>query len=211
MLPVGTHIPVMIDSETVAVTEPMDAVRVEEPSDTPVERPVVGPTVATAGVLDVHVAEFVTFAVVPSEYVPLAVNCWSSPTPEFAGFGAITVDSTIAGVTFSVALPDTDPDFAVTTVEPIAIALASPELELTVPIAGLAEVQLTLLVKSAVVVSEYVPVALSCSVSPAATLGAATLGALGVTAMESNVVGVEESPPPPRAVSTVKRAATIKP
>ena len=66
----------------------------------------------------------------------------------------ITIDSSIAGVTCSVALPDTDPDLAVIVADPTANALASPELELIVPTVGAAEVQLTLAVKSAVVLSE---------------------------------------------------------
>jgi len=66
----------------------------------------------------------------------------------------ITIDSSIAGVTSSVALPDTDPDLAVIVADPTANASASPELELIVPTVGVAEVQLTLAVKSAVVLSE---------------------------------------------------------
>jgi hypothetical protein len=42
------------------------------------------------------------------------------------------MDSKIAGVTVSVALPDTDPDVAVIVVEPTAKALASPEVTFTV-------------------------------------------------------------------------------
>jgi len=57
-------------------------------------------------------------------------------------------------VTVSFALPDTEPDLAVTTVEPTATAWASPQLEATVPTDGLADDQLTLLVKSAVELSE---------------------------------------------------------
>ena len=67
ILPVGTHIPLMIDSGAVVMTDPIDAVIVEEPSETPVVRPVVRPTVATDGVLDVHVATFVTSVVLVSE------------------------------------------------------------------------------------------------------------------------------------------------
>jgi hypothetical protein len=57
----------MIDSDTVVVTDPIEAVTVEEPSDTPVVRPVAESTVATDGVLDVHVATVVSLAVVASE------------------------------------------------------------------------------------------------------------------------------------------------
>jgi hypothetical protein len=91
------------------------------------------------------------------------------------------MDSKIAGVTVSVALPDTDPDAAVIAVEPTAKALASPEFALTVALAGVPEVHATRLVKLAVLVYENVPVAVNCCVSP---LG--MLGEFGVTAMETN-------------------------
>jgi hypothetical protein len=90
------------------------------------------------------------------------------------------MDSKIAGVTVSVALSDTDPDVAVIVVEPTAKALASPELAFTVALAGVPEVHVTILVKLAVLVSENVPVAVNCCVSP---LG--MLGEFGVTAMET--------------------------
>ena len=48
-------------------TDPTVAVIVVDPADTQLASPVVGPTVATAGVLDVQVAWFVTLFVVPSE------------------------------------------------------------------------------------------------------------------------------------------------
>ena len=91
------------------------------------------------------------------------------------------MDSTTAGVTASVALPDTDPDVAVITVEPTAKALASPELALIVALAWAPDVHVTVLVKLTVLVSENVPVAVNCCVSPAGTLGV-----FGVTAMETN-------------------------
>jgi hypothetical protein len=104
-----------------------------------------------------------------------------SPTPENAGFGAIKKDSRIAPVTFNVPLPETEPEVAVMIVDPTATVWASPEDALTVAMVGVFEVQLTLLVKSAVLVSLNVPVALNCWVSPFGRLGV-----LGVTAMDSN-------------------------
>src|SRR6202043_224530 len=93
---------------------------VAEPSDTPVARPVVGPTVATGVALEVQFAMLVTFAVEPSEYVPVAVSWVEIPTGANAGFGVITNDCSAVGVTVRVVLPDTDPDVAVTTVDPTA-------------------------------------------------------------------------------------------
>jgi hypothetical protein len=74
------------------------------------------------------------------------------------------MDVNIADVTFNVVLPDTDPEVAVTTVEPTLKAFASPEFALTVAVAGVPEVQVTLLVKSDVLASLNVPVALNCCV-----------------------------------------------
>ena len=92
----------------------------------------------------------------------------------------MAIDTSAAGVTVSVVLPDTDPDVAVITVEPAVNTLASPELTFTVATAGVLEVQVTLLVKSAVLVSEKVPVAVNCCVTPSGTLGI-----LGATAMDT--------------------------
>jgi hypothetical protein len=73
---------------------------------------------------EIQFATVVTFWLVPSEYVPVAISCLPIPIPIVAGFGVIEIDSRIAGVTFSVTLPDTDPEVAVITVDPTANALA---------------------------------------------------------------------------------------
>ena len=65
-------------------------------------------------------------------------------------------------MTFNVPLPETEPEVAVMTVDPTATVWASPEDAFTVAMVGVFEVQLTLLVKSAVLVSLNVPVALNC-------------------------------------------------
>jgi hypothetical protein len=104
----------------------------------------------------------------------------TTPNTTVAGLGVIAIDTPIAGVTVIVVLPDTDPEVAVISVLPPSVnALASPELPLMVAVAGVPEVQLTLLVKLAVLVSEKVPVAVNCCVSPFGVLGV-----FGVTVME---------------------------
>jgi hypothetical protein len=110
------------------------------------------------------------------------------------GLGEMEIDSNTAGVTVSVAFADTDPDLAVITLEPNATALASPELGLTVATVVVPEVQLTLPVKSAVLLSENVPVALNCCVKPSGSLGA-----LGVTTIDTTTAGVGVDEPPPQA------------
>ena len=96
------------------------------------------------------------------------------------GFGLIAIDSTTAAVTSRVTAPVTDPELAVIVVEPIAKALASPEV-LTVAIVGVPDVQVTLVVKLAVLESENFPVAVNCCVSPSATPGVP-----GVTDIDNN-------------------------
>ena len=66
------------------------------------------------------------------------------------------------------------------TVDPTVSALASPEPEFTVATVGVLEVQEALLVKSAVLVSENVPVAVNCCGNPSGMLGV-----LGVTRIDT--------------------------
>jgi hypothetical protein len=47
-----------------------------EPAATPAAKPVFAPIVAEEGLEDAHVTIVVMFFVVPSLYVPVAVNCW---------------------------------------------------------------------------------------------------------------------------------------
>ncbi len=89
-------------------------------------------------------------------------------------------DSSAGAVTVNTSLPETVPDVTVMVVDPAATPSASP-VAFTVATLGVVEVQVTLLVRSAVLVSLKVPVATSCCVKPLAMLGAA-----GVMAMESS-------------------------
>jgi hypothetical protein len=63
-----------MESAAVELTAPIVAVIVIDPSATPVAMPIVGPTVAIKGALDVQSEMFVTFAIVESENLPVAVN-----------------------------------------------------------------------------------------------------------------------------------------
>jgi hypothetical protein len=98
------------------------------------------------------------------------------------------MDTSVAGVTVSVVDPEMLPDVAAIVVEPAATEVASP-LEpaklLMAATAAADELQVTDSVRSCVVLSENVPVALNCCVVPGAMLGLA-----GVTAMETSVAGV---------------------
>src|SRR5262245_15474196 len=83
--------------------------------------------------------------------------------------------------TVSVVLPLTDPEVAEIVVVPPATPVASPDA-LTVATDGVDEAQVTCAVRSCVVPSEYVPVAVSCCVAPTAMLGPD-----GVTAIDASV------------------------
>jgi hypothetical protein len=168
--------------------------------------PVVEPTNATDGMVDAQFTVVVTLAVVPSEYVPTAISCVKYWTTRLGALGVIEIDCKAAGITFRVALPDTEPDdvddVAVMTVEPRAMDVAAPEAAPTVANAGLLEFQVIVPVRSAVLPSLNVPVAFSCCVSPIGTLEL-----LGVTAMDTRVVGTgvvgKFSPPPPPQAGNV--------
>ena len=82
------------------------------PFPTPLAKPVLL-TVATEVFEELQVTEFVRFCVLPSLYLPVAVNCC---VPPFAidGFAGVTVidESTTAAVTFRFVEPVTEPEAA---------------------------------------------------------------------------------------------------
>jgi hypothetical protein len=88
-----------------------------------------------------------------------------------------------AGFTVNPVDPVTLPEVALMLAVPGVVAVASPAL-LIETIDGLADDQLTAVVRSFVLPSLYVPVALNCCVCPFATTGFA-----GVTAMLASVGG----------------------
>jgi hypothetical protein len=103
-----------------------------------------------------------------------------------AGFTAM--DSSVAEVTVSEVEPDMPPDAAEIVVEPAAAKVANP-LEpaalLMAATAAVDELQVTVIVRSCVVLSENVPVATNCWVVPLTMLGL-----VGVIAMETSVAEV---------------------
>ena len=124
------------------------------------------------------------FWVDPSEYVPVAVNCWVAPTTMLTVAGVTAIEERVAAVTVRVVFPEILPDVAVMIAEPAAIAVAKP-LPLTVATDVFEEFQVTCVVISWLVPSEYVPEAANCLVFPAGMLGLA-----GVTAIEERVAAV---------------------
>ena len=158
------------------------AVMVVVPAATAVAWPPLS-TVAT-GVLDeVQVICVVISWVVPSEYVPEAVNCLVFPAGTLGLAGVTAIEDRVAGVTVMVVFPAILPEAAVMVAVPATTAVASPVL-LTVVTEVFEEAQVTCLVISWVVPSEYLPEAVNCLVLPSGTLGLA-----GVTDIEERVAG----------------------
>src|SRR5262245_13333501 len=85
----------------VSVVVPLTAPRVAEivvvPDATAVARP--EPLiVATAELDDAHVTCDVTFCMLPSEYVPVAVNCWVAPTETVGEVGVTAIELNVGAV-----------------------------------------------------------------------------------------------------------------
>ena len=84
---------------------------VADPRPTAVARPAVL-IVAMVAAEELQVAVLLRFCVVPSVYVPVAVNCCVPPLA-IDGFADVTaIDTSVAAVTVSVVLPETVPEVA---------------------------------------------------------------------------------------------------
>ncbi len=105
------------------------------------------------------------------EKVPVAVNCCVVPRAMLGVAGVTAMDASVALVTVKVAVPDMSPEVAVMVVVPAATDAARPAL-LIVATAVSDELHVADAVKSCVVLSEYVPVAVNCCVVPRAMLRA---------------------------------------
>jgi hypothetical protein len=116
--------------------------------------------------------------------VPVAVNCWFVPLAMLGLAGVTVTDTSVAEFTVRPVEPDTPPDVAVIIAEPAATDVDSP-LEpavLLMVATPVEQLQVTVLVRSCVVLSEKVPVAVNCWFVPLTMLGLA-----GVIAMDTRV------------------------
>ncbi len=130
---------------------------------------------------ELQVTDVLISWVVPSENVPLAVNCWVAAT-DILGFAGVTeMEDRVAVLTVRTVLPETVPEVAVMVELPAPMTVARPLL-LMVATDVVEEFQVTCAVISWVVPSENVPVAVNCWVTPPGMIGLA-----GVTAMEDKV------------------------
>ena len=106
---------------------------------------------------------------VPSEYMPVAVNCALIPTA-MLGLAVVTdMEDRPAEVTVMRVLPAMLPNVAEMVALPAATAVTRPPLD-TVATGVFDEPQVTCKVMSKPVPSEYVPVAVSCGVTPTGML-----------------------------------------
>jgi hypothetical protein len=176
---IEVRVAVVTESVVDPVTLSSVAVIVDEPTPTPVAKPAVE-MVATDEVEELQVTELVRFCGLPLLYVPVAVNC-SVPPAEIDGFTGVTVIETRpVAETLRDAVPLILPDVAVMVALPLATPVARPE-EFTVAMLVAEELQLADAVKSCVLLSLKVPVALNCCVPPTATDALAGVRAMDVS------------------------------
>lgn len=120
--------------------------------------------------------------------------------------GVTWIDESVAEVTVNVVLPDTEPEVAVIVAVPKTAEVASPAL-LTVATEVEEELQVTVAVRSWLVLSEKMPVAMNCLVVPRAMLGF-----VGVTSIEASVFaltnGLKLAVPPLQPNRRLNNSAT---
>jgi hypothetical protein len=127
-------------------------------------------TVATLGADELQWTELVRFWAVPSVNVPTAVNAWFNPKGIAAVAGLTAIETTEAGVTVSSVDPSIPPRVAVIVAVPVAREVPIA-LELTVATTLLLEPQVAEVVRSWVLPSVNVPVAVNSCVVPNAMDG----------------------------------------
>jgi hypothetical protein len=151
-------------------------------------------TVATDKSDEVHVTDDVRIFVVASEYRPVATNCWFIPRTILRLTGVTAMETNVAEVTVSFAVsafPETGSVAVIVTGPPTFKAVANPlkpAALLMVATDKSDDVHVTDDVRSCVVKSEYVPVAINCWFTPRITLASS-----GVTAKDTNVAAVTVS------------------
>jgi len=165
-------------------------------------------TEATVVSLELQVTDAVMSWVVLSKKIPVAVNCLVVPSPMLGFVGVTWIDTSGVVVTVSLVLPEIPPNAAVIVLEPAATAVAiplEPAVLLTVAAAVEEELQVTVVEMFWLLLSEYMPVAMSCLVVPSAMLG---LG--GDTSIVTSVFVTPKfvSPPPPLQPNVILNNST---
>ena len=210
---------------TVSAAFPLTVPIVADMVVAPIFNPVASPLTvidATPVLDDFHVTTPVTSCTLPSEKVPVAVNCCEIPSGMFGFAGVTAIELITAAVTVKVVDPETVPEVAVIVLLPAASVFASPCVGMVVLIVATAvfdELHVALPVRFCVVPSLYDPVAMNCSLVPGAAAGFA-----GVTAIDASTtftVTVRFAAPltfpifalmlklPPATAVTIPPAATV--
>jgi hypothetical protein len=172
---------------TVSTVEPFNDPDVAEIVAVPCPTLVANPAaliVAVAGVSEDQRAVFVSSSILPSVYVPVAVNCWIVPGAIEGVDGVMATEASAAPVTVNVVDPLTEPELAEIVALPCATLAANPAL-LVVAVAGVFDDQVAVLVRFWVLPSVNVPVAVNCCVAPNGSVGIA-----GVTTIETKTAAV---------------------
>ena len=152
------------------------------PAAWPVAIPVT-PTLAALGCDELQVAPTVTFWVLPSLKVAVAVNCCVAPTTSVGLRGVIASEVKVACVTVSPVEPVTESKLALMVVLPLAFAVAVPPFMLAT--AAFDDFQAARLLRFWLLPSLNVPVAKNTLLVPEA-IAALT----GLTAIETSVAEV---------------------
>jgi hypothetical protein len=160
-------------------------------------------TVATVPSEELQCTVVVTSWLLPSANVPVAENCSVVPSATLADDGDTVIETSADAVTASEVEPLTLPDVALMLVVPTATVVARPEV-FTVATAEESDDQVAVLVKSCVLPSLNVPVAVNCCVPPSASEG---LG--GFTAIDTNMAGVTVNEVEPTIVPEVALMVAI--
>jgi hypothetical protein len=153
-------------------------------------------TVATELGDELHTTDSVRFWNVPSELFPVAANCKEAPTATVVAGGVTVIDTRVVDETVRLVEAVISPNAAEIVVVPTVTAEAFPPKKM-VATEFKVELHITDDVRSRVLLSEKVPVAVNCWVVPKAMTGLA-----GVIAMDTSVAGVvatgapDEWPPP---------------
>lgn len=153
----------MMVAVAVPLTEPEAAVMVAVPRLRAVANPLTV-MVKTLVFEELHVAVSVMSCVVPSEKVPIAVNCCNVPSGMDGLVGVTAIEVTVAPVTVKVAFAKTLPEVAVITDVPAASPMARPGAPFTLILAteGFPEVHCTEPVTFCTLPSLNVPMAVNC-------------------------------------------------
>ena len=128
-------------SVSLAETAPDVALMAEVPAARPRARPVAS-TGATSPEDEDQMTEDVMSCEEPSEYLPIAASFWVSPLGILGFVGVMAMDSSVADVAVSTALPEIESNVAAMFTVPVATARATPDTS-TVTIAALSDDHVT--------------------------------------------------------------------